>query len=992
MASRRIVAPAADRPFTGPLHPSKRNIMLGRRTLVALQALAAVTLMSAVAAPGRAQQSTGTAGTAGTVRGVVRHAASGTPLANVQVVVAGTRIGAATKEDGSFVILNVPAGAQRVQARLLGYAPTEKPVTVTTGGTSTVDFSLSPATMALEEVVITGTAGSARKREVGNSISQLKIADAPEAPTNVSNLLQGRVAGASVQLSTGSAGSGSSIRLRGNSSVALSNQPLIYIDGVRMRSDEYPKNVPPTSGSSLRGPNYNASPLNDINPEDIDRIEIIKGAAATTLYGTEAASGVIQIFTKHGTAGKPVWSFETTQGFNRLRPFGIDDGLECSATSGCGKFIYINPWLRDGRRQGYLGSVSGGQNNVRYFVSAGYDGNQGVLPKDDERKVVVRGNFSFEPTQKLTFEWNTAYTSDSISNTPSGNNAAGLTLNAYRRDRNYFSSANIDTISQVLKYDLNTQISHMLLGGKVSYATTANLTHRVTIGLDRSELENRNLRPFGFVSQPTGALSDQHWSSQVLSAEYVGNYEREFSGLRSSFAWGGQTNTSDIRDLQGYTEGFPGPGTPVVSSGALWNASEQRIRIVTGGLFVQEMVGWRDRLFVTVGVRADKYSAFGSNLGLQKYPKISASYVISDESFWPKGAGSLKLRTAYGEAGRAPGAFDALRTYTPVGWGGQPAFRTNTVGNPDLGPERSRETEFGFDAVTLGDRLSLNATFYRTTTSDALLPVTQPPSLGFLGSQLKNVGTLKKHGLELEAFGDVFRSAPLTWNAGLTVALSKSEVVSLGGAPAFVVGRFGWIREGGPVAELRGRYVVNPDEVGTPIIETDHVYGPSQPTRIIGLNSSLRFPHGIELSVRGEYQGGHYINEDASYEALSRGVQWPTCFGAYAKTDATQWTAWERSYCVAANSREDLFIFKADFVKLRDITLRAPIPTRFLAGAAQSGQLSLSVQNWYSWKNKDFRVLDPEMAGNDGFNAAVRYISEHIPAPATVLAQLRLTF
>lgn len=962
-----------------------------RRTLTALHAAVAVTVLCAAAASAGAQQSVGA------VRGTVRHVASGTPLASVQIVIAGTRIGTMTKDDGSFVLLNAPAGQQRLQARLIGYAPTEKPVTVTAGGTATVDFALSPMAAALEELVITGTAGSARKREVGNSISQLKIADAPEAPTNVSNLLQGRIAGASVQLSTGSAGSGSSIRLRGNSSIALSNQPLIYVDGVRMRSDEYPKNVPP-SGSSLRGPNVNASPLNDINPEDIDRIEVIKGAAATTLYGTEAASGVIQIFTKHGSAGKPVWNFETTQGFNRERPFGVDDGQACSATSGCGQYIFINPWLRDGRRQGYLGSVSGGQSAVRYFVSAGYDKNQGVLPNDEERKMVVRGNFSFEPTQKLTLEWNTGFTADSIRNTPSGNNAAGLTLNAYRRDRNYFSSANIDTISQVLSYELNTGINHLIMGGKASYQMTPTLSHRVTVGLDRSELENRNLRPYGFVSQPTGALSDQHWSSQVFSAEYVGSYEHEFgNSLRSSFAWGGQSNTSNTLDLQAYTEGFPGPGVPVVSSGAQWTASEQRIRIVTGGLFVQEMIGWRDRLFLTAGVRGDRYSAFGSNLGLQKYPKVSASYVISEESFWPKTAGTLKLRAAYGEAGRAPGAFDALRTYTPVGWGGQPAFRTNTVGNPDLGPERSRETELGFDAVTLGDRLNLNATYYHTITSDALLPVTQIPSLGFLptatqGGQLQNVGKLKKQGLELEAFGDVFRSEPITVNAGLTVALNKSEVVSLGGAPPFMLGsRFGWIREGGPVAELRGRYVTNPDEIGAPIIEVDHAYGPSQPTRIIGGNAALRFPHGIELSARGEYQGGHYINEDASYEALSRGVQWPSCFGAYAK-DPAQWTAWERTYCVASNARDDFFIFKADFFKLRDVTLRAPIPARLLAGAAQSGQISLSVQNWYSWKNKDFRVLDPEMAGNDGFNAAVRYISEHIPAPATVLAQLRLTF
>jgi TonB-dependent SusC/RagA subfamily outer membrane receptor len=952
------------------------------RTLVAL------TLLVASANTTSAQQATGS------IRGTVRHANSGTPLGNVQIFIAGTRIGASSKDDGTFVIGAAPAGDHRLQARLIGFAPLERSVTIAAGGTATVDLALSPKAAALEELVITGTAGSARLKEVGNSISSLKTADVPDATTNVSNLLSGRIAGASVQLSSGSAGSGSSIRLRGNSSVALSNQPLIYVDGVRMRSDEYPKNVPP-SGSNLRGPNVNASPLNDINPEDIERIEVIKGAAATTLYGTEAASGVIQIFTKKGASGAPVWSFETTQGFNRLRPFGIEDGKECSETSACGKYIFINPWLRDGRRQAYFGSVSGGQSAIRYFVSAGYEGNQGVLPKDDERKVLVRGNFSFEPTPKLTFEWNTSYTSDSISNTPSGNNAAGLTLNAFRRNRNYFSNDSIAVISQVLSYDLNTGISHLVLGSKMSFAPAANFTHRVTLGLDRSEVENRNLRPFGFVSQPTGALSDQHWSSQQLTAEYVGNYERDLAGLRSTSAWGGQSNTQDIRDLQAYTEGFPGPGIPVISSGSTWNGTELRTRVITAGFFLQQMLGWHDRLFVTAGLRVDGNSAFGKNLGLQKYPKLSASYVLSEESFYPKSLGSLKLRAAYGEAGRAPGAFDALRTYTPVGWGGQPAFRTNSVGNPDLGPERSRETEVGLDAVTLGERLNLGVTYYNTITSDALIPVSQVPSLGFLNSQLQNVGKLKKKGLELEANGDIFQSRPLTWNAALTVALNSSEVLDLGGAPAFIVGnRFGWIRQGGPVMELRGRYVANPDAIAPPIVEVDHAYGPTQPTRIIGGSTSFRFAHGIEISARGEYQGGHYLNEDASYEAISRGVLWPSCFTAYDKDTAgqhAQWTAWEQTYCTPSNAREDFFIFKADFFKLRDVTLRAPIPTQLLRGA-HSGQISLSVQNWYGWKNKDFRVMDPEMAGNDGFNAPVRYISEHIPAPATILAQLRLTF
>jgi len=201
--------------------------------------------------------------------------------------------------------------------------------------------------------------------------------------------------------------------------------------------------------------------------------------------------------------------------------------------------------------------------------------------------------------------------------------------------------------------------------------------------------------------------------------------------------------------------------------------------------------------------------------------------------------------------------------------------------------------------------------------------------------------------------------------------------------------------EGQPLAVLRGRYITNADAIADPIVEQNHLFGPSQPTRIIGLTSALRFPKGIELSARAEYQGGNYLDEDASYQALSRAVRWPTCFDAYAKQAAdgnqNNWTARERAWCNSSQVRQDEFIFKADFAKLRDVTLRAPVPQRLVPGT-RSASISLSVQNWFTWKNKDFRMFDPEMAGNDGFNATVRYISEQIPAPATVVARLQIQF
>ena len=261
-----------------------------RRVTVVVLALASLTgLASAQDALGR-------------VRGRVTNSANGSPIVGAQVFVAGDRQGTLSGADGAYLITGVVPGARTIRLRALGYSVVEKPVTVTAGGTATLDFTVVSAPVALNEIVVTGTAGSARKREVGNSIGQVKVADLPEVPSNVSTLLAGRIAGVTVGGGVGNAGGGQAIRLRGTTSVSLTNQPLIYIDGVRTRSDEYPRNGIFT-GATQRGANSNSSPLNDINPDDIDRIEVVKGAAAATLFGTDAAAGVIQIFTKRGAQG-----------------------------------------------------------------------------------------------------------------------------------------------------------------------------------------------------------------------------------------------------------------------------------------------------------------------------------------------------------------------------------------------------------------------------------------------------------------------------------------------------------------------------------------------------------------------------------------------------------------------------------------------------------------------------------------------------------------
>ncbi len=926
----------------------------------------------------------------GTVTGEIVDSRTQRPLSGVQVMVPGTGIGALSNAAGRFLLVNVPAGETTVRARLIGYRAEERTVTVRAGETANATFELHQEALALDEVVVTGTAGQARRREVGNSIAQLNLADVAEPVADMDNLLQGRAAGVTVMENTGMAGAGAQIRLRGGNSVTMSNQPLIYVDGVRLRSDGYPLNNPPV-GFVGRSGNVQASPLNDINPADIERVEIIKGAAATTLYGTEAAAGVIQIFTRRGATGRPSWTAQVDQGFARLRPFGVDG--DPTPTGARPEYLFIDPWLRDGHRQRYSLSVGGGAPELQYFISGSWEDLEGVLPNDWEQKLNVRGNFTVSLMPSLQFQWNTSYTNHDIQNTPAGNNAHGLTLNAYRRDRNYFQSENIDTISQILDYDIFTYNDRFVTGATATYAPRTNFTHRFTVGYDLATSELRNLRPYHFLDLG-GFLSNQRWSNASITADYVGSLDLRLTpDLRANLAWGGQSITNEESSVTGYAENFPGPGIPTLSSGATRLSFEDRIRVINAGLFAQALFDFRDRYFLTVGLRVDGNSAFGQDFGLQPYPKVSASYVISDEPFWPEMLGQMKLRAAYGHAGRAPGAFDAVRTWDPIGWGGQPAFQPLNVGNPVLGPERTAETEVGFDASFLDDRLGLDFTWYHQHTTNALFNVRQIPSRGFLETQLENVGELENRGIELAANAVLIRTPSFGWDVGVNLSTNHSKVLSLGGAPEFSLGDFGWIIEGQPAPVIRAHFITNPNEIADPVVEQDHIYGPNLPTHTIAVRTGVQLPRGIALNVRGEYQGGHYMYDGASLNALNRGVEWPTCFDAYpliAAGQHDQLTARQRMWCIQQNARADWFVYPADFFKLREVTLTAPVP--FQIPGASSAQLTLSGRNVWRWLNSEFPIFDPEIVRFGLSESQVRSVWEHIPPPAIYTASLRLTF
>jgi TonB-linked SusC/RagA family outer membrane protein len=1009
----------------------------------------------------------------GTITGQVVDDSDLSGLAGVQVYLVGTGLGTLTNQAGRYMLINVPVGSYTIRSEIIGYSTQDQAIEVQGGQTLELNFSMTLEPLGLDEIIVTGTAGAARRREVGNTITQLNVGEVAEPPVSVDALLQGRVPGMTVMQGSGGSGSGARIRLRGNASVAMSNQPILYVDGIRVRSDAYAKNVPPV-GYPGRSGNDVASPLNDINPSDIERIEVIKGAAATTLYGTEASAGVIQIFTKRGHMGEPRWTMNVEQGVTRIQSFGPSASVRPpsepaeTASGGTSDYLFINPWLRghlpscssvaanrrapagffqgdwpdptaadalqpcdDGLfsdlgawQQKYSLSVAGGGQDLQYFVSGSYEDDMGLMPMDSEEKVVVRGNFTFAPLANLQMQWNTSFTSDAISNTAAGNNAHGLTLNSFRRDRNYLADESFDAINPFTNQEITTDIQHLVTGVTATYNPLPSFTNRLAVGYDQAQQENRNLRPFDFIRAPLGIISDGRNEYTSITLDYVGTINYNLTDdLRTNFSFGGQSVAQEVQQTAAYGEDFAGPGEPVVNSAGTTLGFEYRERVVNAGFFFQNIFDYVNRYFLTVGLRVDGNSAFGEDLGFQAYPKVSGSWVLSDETFWNQDWGQLKLRGAWGQSGRAPGAFDAIRTFEPVSWGGAPAFFPRNVGNPKLGPERTSEIEVGFEGAFLDNRLAVDFTYYNQKTTDALFRVRQVASDGFFdvnngSSQLENVGELANQGIELAITGDVFSRGEYGLELGATLYTNSSEVTLPAEVPDFTAGDgWGWVINGEPVPVMRPDWcLANPNDKADPIEErhgttradgsvVDCTVGPNAPTHVIGGFATVNLPYGLTISARGEYQGGHYIYDGAAWNAIRRSVIWPGCYDVYniiEKQGYDQTTAKQRAMCDVEWNRADYLIYPADFFKIREITASIPIPDRFMPWG-EDASFTLSGRNVWRWLNDDFPVLDPEMTNNndnnplsrDGTNSGAfleASLLEHIPPPQTWTAAIRVHF
>ena len=932
----------------------------------------------------------------GTLAGRVTDARSGAAVTTAQVTVTGTQLGAPVDADGRFRFTNVPVSAREVLARGIGYKPLAVAFSLAPNGTATVALPMIASALELDAIVVTGSVGDTRRRAVGHSVAVVSASDVVRrsAVANLTEVLQAKVPGLTLLPGSGTVGSAANYRLRGAGSLNANNNPLIYVDGVRVSSR--------TQGNfSAFG--QNTSALDAINPADIESIEVIKGPSAATLYGAEAAAGVIQIFTKKGRPGRIKWESRLETGQSdwdkNLRPVNfavattarLADPVNWPGFRGksIGDIISFRT-MTDGRalRTASLSklvlSASGGADRYNFFVSAGKADEQGVYFNNFSNLNSLRGNFTFVPTDKLTFTTNVALSNNDIRLPLNDNANVGLiySSNLAAPGRNYEPPGGRNYLSitpeVANRYDNQTRADRYTVGSSADYAPVSWFKNMFRVGLDanvgRAELyfPPDPLTPYPVrhsldLDNSKGFIAQGRPLNQDVTLNYDGTVTRQLSTrLVSNSSFGMQYLANVFRRTDAIGVDLGSVGVRSVASAAITSSTESSSEQKSVGFYAQQQLALDDRLFITVATRVDNNSAFGSKLNRVFYPKASVSYVMSEEPYFKvPGVSSLRLRAAWGQAGNAPGPFDAVRSYSSAAVtsssGSSSGLRYVSVGNPGLRPERGTEIEVGFESAFLDGRIGLDASFYSKTTRDALIPVTVPATTGFTGVKLTNLGEISNTGIEMLLTATPVQRKSFTVDATLSLATNSNKLVSFGDERRSDILRasvpYQRHQEGFPLGAMwaqRVRY--NPDGTllkvdGLPVLDTASVYmGPSAPTREISLFGGVLLFGRLRFYGLADYKSGHYQFNATDWRRDQAGVSWETVNPA-SNPDEVLVRRFE--------FQTFLHIQQADFVKLRDLGVSYDVPPHFLHGVARRATLTLAGHNLKIWTK--YGGADPEV-------------------------------
>ena len=971
----------------------------------------------------------------GTIAGRVTDSASKLPLVGSAVQITQTGVVIAVRGDGRYSVARLAPGTYDVRVLLFGYAAQRKTVTVKANETATLDFALASVPYSLEELVATAT-GVQRRLEIGNSVATIRADSLTQTQpiASMAELLQARTAGISVLPSSGTVGAGARIRIRGANSVSLSNEPAIYVDGVKVNTS--------ASSSSLGTGGQAPSRLNDINPDEVESIEIVKGPSAATLYGTEAANGVIRITTKHGVVGAPRWHAYVeggTQTDPNLYPTNyrqvgrtITGGTPGGALRTClltqfaagvctqekllSSNILMNSQLTPiahGNSQLYGGDVTGGSESVQYFFAGQFQNQVGtfalpdsesrrllaargvaslpdnVLRPNSDRQISMRSNLTAQLSKIVELQTNVGYTSGKLLLPQNDNNVLGMLPSGYFGTTDTLGTPGWGFFAPGEIFSLLRQqnIERFTGSGQLTWRPLSWLDAHAIVGYDVGDRLETSYDPTGlgpaFGTTPLGAKTDTRTQLKTYSAAgYLNASNRLSRNLALRTAIGTQYGQDLFYQNQasGQRLAF---GSNDIDGAAILTASQTTTTTIRIGAFAEELLTYKDRLFLTGALRVDDNSSFGSAFKTILFPKASVSWVLSDEPMFPKGSlvSLLRIRGAYGQSGLQPGALDALTFLSPttaaVNGSSSNAVTFGSLGLSGLKPERSGEVEVGLDAGLFKGRANIDFSYFNKSTSDALIARVLAPSLGVSATRFENLGSVSNSGFELTVNARILNTRALAWDVTLAGSTIKNRLVSLGvGIPPVIngvqrhvvgypLGGF-WDRPIKSFADANGNGIIELSEVV--IGDTAEFRGSAQPTRQLSLNQTLSLFRGrLRLGALVDYQGGLYqYNSTEEFRCISTGNNCQAIMDPTAPLD-------QQARAVARRLHPSAtlwgYIEKADFAKLREVSVTYSMPDSWArAFRAQHASISVAGRNLHTWT--DYTGVDPELnqLGQGSFN------------------------
>ncbi len=928
--------------------------------------------------------------------GTVADAITETPLFGVAVAIKGTNQGTISDLNGRFSLNFNGETPTTLVFSYLGYRTRE---IVLNQATDNMQVLLNEDLINLEAVVVTGQGIDIAKRRLSTNVVSVDGEKLEQIPSSrIDQLLQSELPNVQIRLTSGQPGTASTVRSRGIVSAFINSTPIVYVDGVRVDNLNTAATVGlVTSGNRHQGAATSA--LADIPTENIERIEFINGGAATTLYGSDAANGVIQIITKKGGQGRT----------------NISLGIEAGLTTPTKDFLFFDRTadllFQNGTIQRYSLGINGGTDRFGYSFAGSFNGDEGfrIFNQNENKKVDLRTGFNAKLNDVITYKSSFGFSNNSFRRVRNGNaggytgmwftESGASTITGPRfngkldelSDEEFEAMRAYVSLAEALQ-NFQTKIERFQTSQIFEYQPMPNLIFRATGGVDF-----RNQKETGIVTnQYLNHTRATPAGSETFTEGRIDNFDRKFKGLTfelngqwtaqlNDFSFittaGGQLFRNEDQQIQ-YSGINVRDGANIVALAANRISNEFYSEVVNYGAYLQENIGFKNRYFVEFGLRGDGNSAFGDNIGTQYYPKVGASYILSAEPFFEPAFGSvisyLKLRGNYGVAGNFPTPFANERTIAFTGFGGAQAAFFGQPGNPDLRPEKTYTLELGADLAFLNDRVSLGVNYYRTQTRDALFVVPIPPSNGEANTQLRNIGEIENKGFEVVTNLVVLQQR--NWDLRLRGALNTldNKVTNAGGAPAFNINGFSQrtiqtvVQEGFPVGFLRGSRGTF-DANGVLVSTEDLAFlGSTLPDLFGNFGLNLRYKN-LSFFANAEYQAGAVAH---SFERQFR-------FNYGVSNEGISDAEIEKNRRLNWLNFTDQFVEKTDFLKVRIIGLSYKLPTSFVSSFANSASLSFTILNPLNFASSSFDPEATQVGGAQGQNSAttggIAYAAESTP-------------